>query len=322
MLPWLRNMKIDQGTVDLEALRILSPDTVDPEAVIILSPDAVDDLLSKELLQLSLNDRNAIVEEVHGVLTLAPDETPQFLEEALLRLSKELDNIPNHSPSKAAYLKSQKLPQTYVNSNDFRLRFLRCDLFNAKMAATRMLVFLDLASDLFGADLLQRPVRITDLSRDGEKLCRDGYVQVLPYRDGAGRPIIAWVGNFAMQGGTDRNRLRVILYICYALTEDIENQRKGYVKITFIGSNSLAGTPTLSGVKLFFKFNEANPLRKSAIHFCIPDKAVHHWLRSMYAQLHFSYRGRFKFHVGTSLAVRHLIRLSFETFLLYNLWYA
>ena len=43
----------------------------------------IDDLLSRELLEMSLQDRNAITEEIHGVQTLAPEETPEKLATAV-----------------------------------------------------------------------------------------------------------------------------------------------------------------------------------------------------------------------------------------------
>lgn len=172
------------------------------------SPNAADNLLSRELLRLSLTDRNAIEEEVHGVSSLAREENPQFLVAALHKLSIELDRVPVDSPYKAAFLKSQKLPNSYANGADFRLRFLRCDLFDAKKAAIRMMKFLSVASELFGPVLLQRPPRIKDLNKEEMKYLRAGVIQLLPYRDRAGRQIFAWVGDFVFQLGTNENRVR------------------------------------------------------------------------------------------------------------------
>ena len=171
----------------------------------------IDTILSKELLQLSLKDRNEIDEEIHGVLTLAPKESPEFLEEALFKLSVELERIPDESPTKTAYLESQTFPKTYVNDRDFRLCFLRCDLFDANKAAMRILKFLALALEFFGPEALQRPIRFSDLDKGEEKLLRKGYVQVMPYRDRAGRPIHVWVGDFDFEGSPHvRNRVRVL----------------------------------------------------------------------------------------------------------------
>lgn len=182
----------------------------------------IDSMISKELLQLSLRDRNKIDEEIHGVMTLAPEESPEFLEQALLQLAEEIEGIPDNSPAKAAYLQSQGYPNTYVNTKDFRLKFLRCDLFDARKAAGRMLKFLTVASDLFGPQLLHRPMRFSDLTKGDEKILRKGFVQILPYRDRAGRPIHAWVGDFDFAVGRDaRSRVRDAMQsdvkLCYVM---------------------------------------------------------------------------------------------------------
>ena len=154
----------------------------------------VDDILSKGLLQLSLQDRNAINEEIHGVQTLSPEETPDMLTKALRDLQFEIDNNQN----KAAYDRSQQFPNTYVNSIDFRLRFLRCDLFDEKKAAKKLLKFLDLISEIFGDFVLRRSIQMSDFSRDEMQFFRVGHFQLLPYRDRSGRRIFTLVGGIGL----------------------------------------------------------------------------------------------------------------------------
>ena len=155
----------------------------------------LDLLLSKELLQLSLQDRNAITEEIHGVQTLAPEETPEMLTTALDDLAKEISFL----QKKAAFDVSQEYPNTYVNSADFRLRFLRCDLFDTKKAAERMVQFLDLLYEVFGDYALRRPIQMSDFTREEMQVFRAGHYQLLPYRDRSGRRVFASVGGFGIR---------------------------------------------------------------------------------------------------------------------------
>lgn len=153
----------------------------------------VDDLLSKEMLQMSLKDRNNIIEEIHGVQNLAPDETPEMIDSALRKMHAEILMIP--SSLRRAYDRSQRLaPTGYINNAEFRLRFLRCDLFNANRAARRMVQFLDLLGEIFGDVALKRPVMLKDFSKDEINAFRTGYQQLLPYRDQSGRRVFACVG--------------------------------------------------------------------------------------------------------------------------------
>lgn len=156
------------------------------------APQAVNNLLSQELLQLSLQDRNAILEEIHGVKCLAPEETPELLEESLFQLGLALENddfIPPHQ--KQAYIKSQQYQNSYVYHDDFRLRFLRFTLFDPKEAAEKIIKFLDIALELFGEFALERPVQLSDFDARDLKYLREGEFQFLPFRDRSGRRIMA-----------------------------------------------------------------------------------------------------------------------------------
>lgn len=287
------------------------------------SPTEVDNLLSKEFLQLSLRDRNAISEEIHGVLTLAPKESPQLLDAALVQLSEEIDLIPDNSPIKAAYLKSQqqvclqeelefpnnKNKNTYVNDRNFRLRFVRCELFDAKKAAIRMLKFLDIASDIFGEIVLKRPIHLEDFTKEELKIMRFGVIQILPYRDRSGRPIFAWVGDFGLENANNRLRAKMCLYIFYSLSDDLESQRKGFTTVIFVGSNKIsASLPRPSLVSDMKRMHEGLPIRSCSTHFCLPDKPYFHAIRSMVALSLGAARFRLKFHVGEETELRYMLQ--------------
>ena len=154
----------------------------------------VDDLISRELLQLSLQDRNAINEEIHGVRTISPEETPEMLEKELRNMDIAIKKIRN----KNAFVRSQQFPNTYINSPEFRLRFLRADLFDANTAALKMVNFLDLISEVFGDFALRRQIQMSDFSREEMQIFRVGHQQLLPYRDRSGRRIYSSVGGWGL----------------------------------------------------------------------------------------------------------------------------
>ncbi|KAL3919914.1 MAG: hypothetical protein SGARI_007079, partial [Bacillariaceae sp.] len=148
-------------------------------------------MLSKELNQLSFADRNALAEEIHGVRSMAPEETPELLAARLLQFQNELDNT--RLPNKQAYeMACNHHPRSYIHTDEFRLRFLRYQLMDAKAAVKHMLSFLNGAHELFGTAILDRPLQMTDLSKDGMDLMRTGEYQNLPFRDRSGRRIQAF----------------------------------------------------------------------------------------------------------------------------------
>lgn len=57
-----------------------------PEILGDVNPDYVDSLLSEELRQLDFKTRDEIQEEVHGVRSLARQETPELIERSLKKL--------------------------------------------------------------------------------------------------------------------------------------------------------------------------------------------------------------------------------------------
>ena len=276
------------------------------------TPELVDDIVSRDLLKLSMRDRNSIQEEIHGVTNHFHEETPEFLEASLEELSQELNRIPDHDPIKAAYLDSQVSSngQTYVYRPDFRLRFLRCELFDTRKAARRMLNFLNHACHLFGPKILERPIKITDLTKEDQKLLRKGYIQVLPFRDRSGRPIISWLGDFGVAEGTVQSRHRNSLYLLWTMSEDVESQRKGATKLIWCINNFPRTFPKMENVEYGTRTLNAMPIRISAFHFCVPDHPFFHIMRSMYALImqRSNYLFRLQFHVGEEIELRYKLK--------------
>ena len=85
-------------------------------------------------------------------------------------------------------------PYSFVDDVDFRLRFLRCELFQVDKAVLRFINYLNLSYELFGAMALKRVVRISDMSKAELRFIRKGNYQILPYRDRAGRSVLVMLG--------------------------------------------------------------------------------------------------------------------------------
>jgi hypothetical protein len=166
----------------------------------VIVPREVDELLTREMSQLTFRDRTEIQEDIHGVRGIPTPETPAVVAESLARMSCALAGI----AAKPAYDRAQTLPGSYVNDVDFRLRFLRCEEFDAPRAAARMVGFLDLLLEYFGLDALTRPVKLSDLSKKELDILREGQtMQCLPFRDRSGRRILTVVGDFGLRHDHD-----------------------------------------------------------------------------------------------------------------------
>ncbi|KAG7340694.1 hypothetical protein IV203_024237 [Nitzschia inconspicua] len=292
-------------------------------------PRAVDDFLSRELSQLSFKDRSAINEEIHGVKCLAPEETPELVRNSLCQLMDELRTTrsPKDAYDQACFL----FPHSYIHTDEFRLRFLRYELMNPKTAAQRIVTFLECAVELFGTQILERPIQLSDLGRDGMEMMRLGHYQCLPFRDRSGRRILAFVGNFGLQFPVEV-RLKIIYYLHWVLTDDDESQRKGLVGVfwwpttsgitrnqntvddsesddpnTPVHPDGFAYMPGprdhIVGARLF----SGSPGRVAAIHICLPDKQIFHFFRSSLALGLNATRRRIKVHTGEGLALQYAL---------------
>jgi hypothetical protein len=145
----------------------------------------VDAVLARELNKLSTQDRENIQEEIHGVQSLALEESPTQIEEALQALQEEIDRC---DPSeRLPFDQAIATPTSFVHNREWRLQYLRADLFNPKKACHRIMVRLRLLQTYFGSVALQRNLRITDFPKNEQRNLSKGRVQILPSRDRAGR---------------------------------------------------------------------------------------------------------------------------------------
>jgi len=287
-------------------------------------------LISKEMLKYNLDERNAIYEEVHGVANLCPDESePGMIEMALEELENELLFLPESQ--KSAFLQSQTLEKTYVNERDFRLRFLRADLFNARKAALRITMFLEAVLEIYGPYALERPVRLSDFSRKEMKVFNLGRIQLLPYRDRVGRRIIIGFPNQQHKHSQALIRAKIHVYLWWVASESAESQRKG---VTFVvmhnadvaheasmtskkakncvgGDNvgkeedqqenqqpEITGLPSMKFTKQFVTRRLGLPTRMVAFHVCSPDTPFYALMQTFIAAMMGVERCRTKFHSG------------------------
>eukprot|EP00536_Pseudo-nitzschia_multiseries_P008764 jgi/Psemu1/199014/e_gw1.229.4.1 len=162
-----------------------------------MDPQSVENLLTREIDKLSFKARNEIYEEIHGVASLAPEETPELVEQSLFAMSAEIDRIKHKY---VAYVEATRgAYNQYVHDMQIRLRFLRCELFVVKKAAVRMMKYLDLTHELFGPVALTRPIQLCDLGKLEMEMLRMGDAQPMPFRDRSGRRLVVAMNNFGLQ---------------------------------------------------------------------------------------------------------------------------
>lgn len=258
----------------------------------------VDKLLVDELQGLSALDRGMVQEEIHGVSTCAVSEDDgkivegmKCLEEKIRAIRREVlvnpDQVSNsgnaYSESIWAYLAveeemssaancQKRLLYSYIFHRDFRLKFLRADLYDVEKAAHRYLRCVECLLNYFGSYALQRPLVFEDLGKECQDVAKAGYVQILPSRDRARRLVV--VCQSAIQKSTETTMATVVklfTYIFQVVSEDVETQKRGVIFVFSSDEDGLQMISNPSAKKEYRMYREGSPVRRSCTHFCLPE---------------------------------------------------
>ena len=148
------------------------------------STDEALTLLAKEMNQLSVQEREFVFEEIHGV-SETQEETPEFVAASFEAMRTALGEIPKRK--KTAYDRASFLKPSLSQDRDFHMMFLRADRYNPVNAAQRLVKYFELKRSLFDDDKLVKKITSADLDPDDWEVSKCGGLQVLPQKDRAGR---------------------------------------------------------------------------------------------------------------------------------------
>ena len=152
-----------------------------------LGIDEVESLLAKAMNKMSMDERNKVIEDVHGVSRVI-NEFPSFVAEKLQAFDLEIQQSKTE-----VYDMAYEQSREYVEDPNFRLMFLRSVLFDVPAATNRLMGFFQQKMLYFGPEKLTKDITIMDLSDDDMRIAESGIIQVLPERDRAGRIIICYL---------------------------------------------------------------------------------------------------------------------------------
>jgi hypothetical protein len=143
--------------------------------------------LAKEMQQLSFGERQEALFDIHGVAKKV-EETDEIIRKSLAELEVFIEANKN-TQFGASYKIAEYQSPDYVKDKAFRLKFLRTDDFDAKLAASRMFRHFDLKLELFGETKVSRNITLADMDEETMECMKNGHAQWLPLRDQAGRAI-------------------------------------------------------------------------------------------------------------------------------------
>jgi len=246
----------------------------DLEDDIDIAPHTADCYLANEMAKLSVRDREKVYHDIHGI-TNQMEESPQLIQISLLALDEQLEYV----KVKEAYETAKSIDPTYVSNNDFRLQFLRAERFDVKKAASRLVLHFRIKHELFGREKLCKNITQDDLDDDDIDALYDGYQQILPLRDQAGRVVFVSMVSYAPRDDerTMQARCRRKFYTKCVAAQDEETQKRGCVLVIYAVDATCVQLER-KYMRLYSEVSEAVPLRIEAVHFC-----YHHlvWLSNI-----------------------------------------
>eukprot|EP00980_Cylindrotheca_fusiformis_P002555 scaffold607_cov109-Cylindrotheca_fusiformis.AAC.1 len=193
---------------------------------------SVDKILAADLEKLSLQEREKVYEDVHGVSDVIK-ETPELIARCLQQMDREIDLIKKKDAYEQAKLQSTHL----VTNREFLLAFLRYSSFNPKKAAFHLVRYYKIKLEMFGTEFLAKSrITLEDIGEAATRVLELGSMQVLPNRDSRGRVVVVSSASFmepAMDAYDDPipSMVKAVYYLMSTLYEDEESQKNGVVVV-------------------------------------------------------------------------------------------
>lgn len=252
------------------------------DSVDIKNPEEMDNVWAKELAGIRAEEREMNEKMVHGIDS-GIAETPEMINNALDEMELEIHKTP--PKLKTAHERGLALNSMYIQSKDFRLKFLRSVRFDPKLAAVRYFLCLEYLRDVFGEYALTRRLYITDLNKEALEYMKEGQYQLLPCRDCLGRRIIVFsLPNSEKQYSND-TMFMVYFYILLAIvSDDLSTQRNGLVFIVIMEKKKrqVNSDNALQRMRRTHRLLAATPLYWGAVHLCLPDEPIYRVFVSMF----------------------------------------
>jgi CRAL/TRIO domain len=197
-----------------------------------------------------------------------PVETPELIESKLAEFEEEVEKIPL-GKRESLLLAQEKCPDQLTRA--YKLKFLRADTFNAKLAAKRYVNSWTVRREIGGDERAFLPLTLDGVVKDDAVPLKLGMLQIVGTKDPAGRSILFL--NPAMQNWDVTNihaMARAAAYTLMAALEDEETQRKGIVVLVWPKNEKFSQVRKEFIWLLASSIKGAMPVRLAGIHMCQP----------------------------------------------------
>jgi hypothetical protein len=188
----------------------------------IVTPD--DEQAEREALP--EEERQRIRKEVYGVED-EMEETDTMVEKAVLLLQEALQEIPD--AQKQTYLEALECAPLLVERESDPIRFLRCEKYDAGVAAHRLVSYWEVRKKIFGPDRAFLPMTQNGAMAEDMVYSEKAFSTMLP-DDDHGRPVACCDRIRSTAAVAPRaSVLRCSFYLLQVLSEQEKAQKGGYV---------------------------------------------------------------------------------------------
>ena len=266
--------------------------------------------LVKEMNELSVQEREKVYDEIHGVAK-AQEESPEFVTQSIQEMDTALKNLPR--TRRKALDRASFLYPGLATDIKFKLMFLRAEYFDPGRSARRMAKHFEDKLMLFGEEKLVKKITWEDLDEEGQTACRSGCCLELPQKDPTGRPI--WFFDLSRYQNVKNmdSLLRASWYQVMSTVQDDEiAQQKGVFDITYAPGNVLEMPKKLAMFPELLRRSGdvivSLPCRVTSYHFCYEDFRLHYLLSIIQKYFGKHLRLRVRTHFGTYHAPEWMTR--------------
>ncbi len=239
--------------------------------------------------------------DVYG--QIHPVETPELIAQKRQEFEAELDKIP--SAAKVHVAQAQELCPELL-TDDFKLMFLRCEVFNAGLAAQRYCQYWTRRVDIFGPDRAFLPLTLGagGALQDGDTHAALGLgvMTLLPEaRDGRGRAVVYFDPSRLDKSKYSKPEVlvRAYWYVFHAALDlRVEAQRHGVVMIGDPGRAKFNQFDRAVAKAFIGSIRGALPVRLSCMHIVRPPaffSVIYPLVKVFLSDL---MRKRMRFHLG------------------------
>lgn len=248
-----------------------------------------------EFEALTPEEKEFVYRDLYGQGNYTIDEDAAgMIENALTQFEQSLFEIPNKD--KKDYLIALETSPDLVKNNKFRLKFLRCELFDPKLAAIRYVRYWKERISLWGVDKAFRRITLDDFKECDEATLHLGGIQPLKDKDRFNRSIILF-DKSRYDFSNRKSMARVAWYMIEYLVEDEEAQRNGVVAIGGLGrQEGLQYQYRKLDVELNGLVRYALPVRIAALHHFVSSRFIQFIVPYILYILGSDFRHRYKLH--------------------------